>query len=95
MKFREIKSTYKKKKKKKNAAKAFNNLNRKVLPRNIKFIFPDIATCVNNCYSVPARLFVSEGPELTSRAGSTQGDPVGMAIYAIRITFMLYMLVAM
>ena len=77
------------------AAKAFNNLNRKVLPHNIKFIFPDIATCVNNCYSVPARLFVSGGPQLTSREGSTRGDPLGMAIYAIRIAFMLYMLVAM
>ena len=47
---------------------------------------------MNNCYSVPARFFVSEGLELASR----EGDLLGMAIYAIGITPMLdMMLVAM
>ena len=53
------------------AANAFNNLNRKVFLHNIKFISPEIATYLNNCYLVPARLFVSGGLELTSREGST------------------------
>ena len=52
------------------AANAFNNLNRKVLLHKIKYICPKIAIYVNNCYSVPARLFVSGGLELTSREGS-------------------------
>ena len=39
------------------ATNAFNNLNREVLLQKIKFICPEIATYVNNCYSVPARLF--------------------------------------
>ena len=43
------------------AAKAFNNLSRKAFLHNIKFICREIATCVNNCYSVPARLFISGG----------------------------------
>ena len=77
-------------------ANAFNNLNRKALLHNIKFICPEIAPYVNNCYSVPARLFVSGGLELASREGSTQGDPLGMVIYTIGITPMLdMMLVAM
>ena len=47
---------------------------------------------MNNCYSVPARFFVSEDLELASR----EGDLLGMAIYAIGITPMLdMMLVAM
>ena len=41
-------------------------------------------------------MVVRGGLELTSREGSTQGNPLGMAIYAIRITPMLeMMLVAM
>ena len=39
------------------ATNAFNNLNREVFLHKIKFICPEIATYVNNCYSVPARLF--------------------------------------
>ena len=62
------------------AAKVFNNLNRKVLLHNIKFICPEIATYLNNWCSVPARLFVSRGLELTSCEGSTQGNPLDMAI---------------
>ena len=75
-----------------NAANAFNNLNQKVLLHNIKFIYPEIATYVNNCYLVPARLFVSGRLEFTSREGSTQGDRLSMAIYAIGITPMLDMM---
>ena len=41
-------------------------------------------------------MVVRGGLEFTSREGSTQGDPLGMAIYAIRVTPMLdMMLVAM
>ena len=51
---------------------------------------------MNNCYSVPERLFVSRGLELSSREGSSQVDLLVMAIYAIGITPMLdMMLVAM
>ena len=77
------------------AANTFNSLNRKVFVHNIKFICPEIAAYVNNCYSVPARSFVNGGLELVSREGSPQGDPLGMAIYAIGITPILDILVAM
>ena len=40
----------------------------------------------------PTRLFVSGGLELTSREGSTQGGPLGMATHSIRITPMLDMM---
>ena len=46
---------------------------------------------MNNCYSVPARLFVSRNLELTSHEGSTQGALLNMVIYATEITPMLDM----
>ena len=72
-----------------NAANAFNSINRRVLLHNIKIICPEISKFVENCYSRPARLFVIGGAEIQSKEGTTQGDPLGMAIYAIGITPLL------
>ena len=78
------------------ASNAFNNLNRKVFLHNIKTYCPETAIYLNNCYSVPARLFVSGNLELTSHEDSTKGDPLGVTIYDIGITSILdKMLVAM
>ena len=62
---------------------AFNNLNRAAFLRNIGVVCPQIATFVRNCYTRPARLFVIGGVELTSLEGTTKGDPLRMAVYAI------------
>lgn len=71
------------------AANAFNSLNRSATLHNTKIICPILATYINNCYIKPARLFVIGGTELSSREGTTQGDPLGMAIYAIGLTPLL------
>ena len=42
---------------------------------------PSFATCVLNCYRSDAKLFV-DGETLHSAEGTTQGDPLSMAIYA-------------
>ena len=68
------------------AANAFNNINRKALIRNIEVLCPIFGRYVKNCYKIPVRLFVIGGKEILSREGTTQGDPAGMAIYAIGIT---------
>ena len=65
------------------ASNAFNSVNRNLFLHNIKIICPVIATFVNNCYASESRLFVAGGGELKSREGTTQGDPVAMATYAI------------
>ena len=74
------------------AANAFNSINRKAILHNINIICPILATYVNNCYKIPARLFIIGGRELKSKEGTTQGDPLGMFIYAIGITPLLNML---
>ena len=65
------------------ASNAFNKLNRNVLLHNIKILSPEISRFVINCYSKPSRLFITGGKELSSSEGTTQGDPISMAIYAI------------
>ncbi len=36
-----------------------------------------------NTYRLPTRLFITGGQELKSSEGTTQGDPLSMAIYAV------------
>ena len=71
------------------AANAFNSINRQALLHNINIVCPIFSCYVNNCYRTPARLFVIGGTEITSEEGTTQGDPLGMAIYAIGLTPLL------
>ena len=75
------------------AANAFNTVNRQVLLHNISITCPTIATFVRNCYQTPARLFVIGGEEILSREDTTQGDPLGMAIYAMAISPLLDILI--
>ena len=75
------------------AANAFNSINRKVFLHNISILCPAISTFVTNCYTTPAQLFVIGGIEIRSNEGTTQGDPVAMAIYAIGITPLIIMMI--
>ena len=61
---------------------AFNTLNRQVALHNIQVICPVISTILNNTYKAPVRMFVAGGGEIASREGTTQGDPLAMAMYA-------------
>jgi len=67
------------------AENAFNSLNRKVVLHNIVYVCPALATVLNNCYQTPSRLIVPGGGELLSKEGITQGDPLGMAMFALSI----------
>ena len=40
------------------AENAFNSINRKVLLRNIDYLYPVITTFLYNCYAISARLFI-------------------------------------
>ena len=64
------------------ASNAFNRLNRQVALRNVLALCPSIATVLVNTYRRPTELFV-DGQTLYSREGTTQGDPLSMAFYAL------------
>ena len=74
------------------ASNAFNSVNRSVFLHNIAIICPAISTYVSNCYMMPSRLFVIGGYELKSSEGTTQGDPIAMAVYAMAVIPLLLML---
>ena len=65
------------------ASNAFNALNRTVALHNIRVLCPIIAGYAINTYRQPARLFIVGGKEIASAEGTTQGDPLAMAFYAI------------
>ena len=75
------------------ASNAFNAINRKAFLHNVGIVCPPLAVFVRNCYAENLRLFVIGGVELSSREGTTQGDPVAMAIYAVAIIPLILMLV--
>ena len=60
---------------------------------NVTVICPAIAIYVKNCYSVHSRLSIIEGNEIRSCEGTTQGDPIAIAVYAIGIIPMILMIV--
>ena len=64
------------------ANNAFNSLNRKVALLNIHQLCPSLATILTNTYRENASLFI-DGDTLFSQEGTTQGDPLAMAMYAV------------
>ena len=66
------------------AKNAFNSLNRKLALENIKKLCPSLANALGNSYSAPSRLFVN-GSIIWSQEGTTQGDPLAMAMYGIAL----------
>ena len=64
------------------ASNAFNNLNRQTALLNIHLNCPSIAKVLINTYRNNTQLFAG-GETLLSQEGTTQGDPLAMAMYAI------------
>ena len=64
------------------ATNAFNNLNRFVALYNIQYLCPAIAKVLINCYRMRSSLFVS-GKVIQSCEGTTQGDPLAMALFGL------------
>ena len=67
------------------ASNAFNSMNRKVMIHNTFILCPTIAIFTSNCYQQKIRLFIVGGKELLSLEGTTQGDPIAMAVYGINL----------
>ena len=70
------------------ASNAFNNLNRQVALMNIASICPAFSRILMNTYRNNATLFVG-GETILSQEGTTQGDPLAMAMYALALVPMI------
>ena len=64
------------------ASNAFNCLNRQVTLLNCESICPALTHILTNTYRNNSHLFV-DGQCILSKEGTTQGDPLAMAMYAI------------
>ena len=64
------------------AKNAFNELNRQVALRNIEVLCPSLAPILINTYRTDAFLFTG-GRTIFSSEGTTQDDPLAMAMYTI------------
>ena len=64
------------------ATNAFNSLNLKAALHNIHSLCPSRATVLTNTYRSDVQLHI-DGETLYSREGTTQGDPLAMAMYTI------------
>ena len=66
------------------AANAFNNLNRQATLRNVQQICSTLANTLINTYRHDPELYI-DGETIYSQEGTTQGDPLAMAMYAVGI----------
>ena len=66
------------------AENAFNSLNRKLALKNIELICPSLINALRNSYESPSFLFVN-GKTILSQEGTTQGDPLAMAMYGVAL----------
>ena len=64
------------------AMNAFNSLNHQVALHNIRCLCSPIATILVNSYRAPTELFV-DCDVILSQKGTTQGDPLAMAMYGL------------
>ena len=72
---------------------ASNAFNLNAFLHNVTIICPAIAIYVKNCYSLHSRLFIIGENKIRSCEGTTQVDPIAIAIYAIAIITMILMIV--
>ena len=66
------------------AENAFNSLNRDLALKNVEILCPALHHALANSYKHPSKLYVNN-TVLTSTEGTTQGDPIAMAMYGIGI----------
>jgi hypothetical protein len=65
------------------ARNAFNRLARQRALRTARERCPDISVALQNFYGAHSELHIGDGNMLLSKEGTTQGCPLGMAMYAI------------
>ena len=74
------------------ASNAFNSLNRKAALHNVSVLGPPLSPILINTYRAPVRMIVVGSGEISSTEGTTQGDPLAMAMYALAIVPLIHKL---
>ena len=67
------------------ATNAFNTINRQAALHNIKSICPPLHRILVNTYQASIRCIICGDGEIASSEGTTQGDPLAMAMYALAV----------
>jgi len=73
------------------ATNAFNCLNRQTALLNIKHLCPALSKVLINTYREHIQLFI-DGESIPSQEGTTQGDPLAMAMYVVAVTPLIHRL---
>ena len=72
------------------ARNAFNTINRKTMLHNINIKCPSLGMYIENTYKEATNLFINNNGDrvkvIKSMEGTTQGDPVAMAMYALGLS---------
>ena len=76
------------------AKNAFNSINRKTMLHNIGIKCPSLVMYAENTYNKPSDLYIDNstkdnncsGSVIKSMEGTTQGDPIAMAMYALGLS---------
>ena len=71
---------------------ASNAFNRKAALHNISILCPQLSPILINTYRAPVRMIVVGSGEILSTEGTTQGDPLAMAMYAVAILPLIHKL---
>ena len=71
---------------------ATNAFNRLAALHNITVCCPSLAIILANTYRAPIRMIIPGNGEIASTEGTTQGDPLAMAMYALAITPLIHQL---
>ena len=73
------------------ASNAFNSSNRKAALHNVSILCPPLSSILINTYRAPVRMIVAGSGEI-SIEGTTQGDPLAMAMYALAVVPLIHKL---
>ena len=68
------------------ASNAFNSLNRMAALHNVRVICPQFSTVLINTYRHHSRMIIHNSVDILSLEGTTQGDNLAMAFYALGTT---------
>ena len=76
------------------AKNAFNSMNRKTMLHNVGIKCPTLAMYAENTYNKPSDLYIDNSTlgngcsvsVIKSKEGTTQGDPIAMAVYALGLS---------